>query len=65
MSLDLEYVLAELRKELDAVDAAIYSLERLDRAGSPRPGRSKDLETVGPTKGANRGYRTAAPGQDS
>jgi hypothetical protein len=65
MSVDLEYVLAELRKELDAIDAAISSLERLDRTGNPRLGRSKDLTAVGPTKGANRGYRTAAPGQDN
>jgi hypothetical protein len=64
MSMDLDYVLAELRKELDAVDAAIASLQRLDRAGNPRLGRSKDLKAVAPTKGANR-YRTASPGQDS
>jgi hypothetical protein len=65
MSVDLEYVLAELRKELDAVDAAIASLQRLDRSSNQGLGRSKDLTAVGPTKGANRAYRTASPGQDT
>jgi len=33
--MDLENVLAALRKERDAIEAAILSLERLSRAGEP------------------------------
>jgi|HubBroStandDraft_5_1064220.scaffolds.fasta_scaffold2962502_1 hypothetical protein len=64
MSVDLEYVLAELRKELIAIDQAIASLERLERSGNPRVARAKDLSAVHPTKGTNHGYRTATPGQE-
>jgi hypothetical protein len=35
--MDLKYVLAELRRERDAIDAAIVNLERLQRLGRPIP----------------------------
>jgi hypothetical protein len=37
MTMDLEYVLAQLRRERDAIAAAIDNLERLGRFGGPIP----------------------------
>jgi hypothetical protein len=50
MIMDLEYVLAELRKERDAIEAAIANLERLGRPGNPIPNRA----SVIPTNGTHR-----------
>lgn len=57
--MDLEKILAQLRKEREALDEAIFSLERL---GRPRglPGRPPDLATKSPTNGANGNHRTAS-----
>lgn len=58
--MNLENVLIQLRKERQALDEAIFSLERLRRPGS-LPGRSPDLATKSPTNGANGNHRTASP----
>jgi hypothetical protein len=65
--MDLEKVLAELRKERAAIDAAISSLERLDRPGNLRPGLPLGLAAKSPTNGANGHRRSAvlAPGEES
>jgi len=62
--MDLEKVLAELRKERDALDQAIISLERLARAGRPAPGRPPGIAAKSPTSSANGNHRSAgqAPG---
>jgi hypothetical protein len=53
--MDVEGILAELRKELDAIEAAILTLERLHRPANPRPDRRLDCSTSSRTEGAN-GY---------
>jgi len=62
---DLEYVLAELRKELDGIEAAILSLKRLRRPGNPRLDRRLDLSTRSRTNGANGFLRNSAPEESS
>jgi hypothetical protein len=59
--MDLEHVLAELRKERDALDAAIRSLERLDRVGRGDPGHWPDLRAGSPTNGATSRPASLAP----
>jgi hypothetical protein len=62
---DLERVLAELRNERDAIDAAIFSLERLARPGKPGPGRPLDSATRRHTDGTNGFHRNLAPEESS
>ena len=45
--MDLEYVLAELRRERDAINAAIVNLEGLGRPGKPIPDRPPAFPTNG------------------
>jgi hypothetical protein len=45
--MDLKYVLAELRRERDAIDAAIVNLERLQRLGKPTPDRPAAVPSNG------------------
>jgi hypothetical protein len=47
IAMDLKYVLAELRRERDAIEAAIANLERLDRAGDSLSVRSSNVSTNG------------------
>jgi hypothetical protein len=61
--MNLEYVLSELRKELDAIDQAIVSLERLNRSGNLSATRPFDMAARNGSKGAKDRYRTAAPGE--
>lgn len=61
----LENVIAELRKELVALDAAIRSLEGLLRPGSQATVRTFDLATTTHTNGANRVYRSLTTGKSS
>jgi hypothetical protein len=68
--MDLERVLAELRKERDAIESAIFSLERLGRSGNTSPGRHPGLAAKSPTNGVNGNHgnhRSAslAPGEES
>jgi hypothetical protein len=58
--MDLEKVLAELRRERDTIEAAILSLERLGRPGNLRPGRLPDLAARSPTNGADGNHRSAS-----
>jgi hypothetical protein len=51
--MDLEYVLAELRKEREAIDAAIVNLERMARVGRPVNAAPKRVPAV-PTNGFHR-----------
>ena len=62
--MDLERVLAELRKERDAIDAAILSLERLEHVGT-QAAHSSELSARKPTKGSNGAYRTQGQGESS
>jgi hypothetical protein len=55
MIMDLEYVLAELRRERDAIDAAIANLEGLGRPGRPIPDRPPAI----PTNGFHRNLKEA------
>jgi hypothetical protein len=66
MSMDLRYVLAELKKERDAIGAAIVSLERLDRpgndrSGNPGPGRRLNLAAKSIANHANSNCRQSSP----
>lgn len=65
--MDLEKVLAELRKERDAIDAAIFSLERLARPGNTSQIRLPSLAAKSPTNGLNGNHRSAslARGEES
>lgn len=69
--MDLEKVLAELRAQRDAIDAAIFSLERLGRPGKPGPGRPPGrppgLAAKSPTKAVNGNHRSASltPAEES
>ncbi len=63
--MDLENVLAELRKERDALDAAISSLERLDRVGKPSAVHSSELAAYKLTNGANGAHRNPGPRESS
>jgi hypothetical protein len=62
--MDLESVLLQLRQERDKIDAAILSLERLNRPGDLGPGRRDDLAAKSRINGLNGNHRTAdmAPG---
>jgi hypothetical protein len=46
-AMDFKYVLAELRRERDAIEAAIANLERLDRPGDSLRERSPNVSTNG------------------
>lgn len=59
--MDLENVLDELRRERDAIDAAILSLERLNRVGLPGAARLSDWAARKPKNGANGVYRNLSP----
>ena len=63
--MDLEYVLGELRKELDSIETAISSLERLRRRGNQGLDRRLDLSTRSRTNGANGFLRNSAPEESS
>jgi hypothetical protein len=63
--MDLEKVLAELRKERDAIDAAILSLERLDRRNTPGTVHVSHLAVGKPKNGINGVYRNPGPGESS
>jgi hypothetical protein len=58
--MDLEKVLVQLRQERQALDEAIFSLERL---GGPVNllGRLPDSAAKSPTNGANGYHRPATP----
>jgi hypothetical protein len=55
--MDLKNVLIQLRKERDAIDAAIISLERLYRRANRTPARLLDLAPKSAANGAAGGYR--------
>ena len=59
--MDVEGILAELRKELDAIEAAILTLERLHRPVNPRPDRRLDYSTSSRTEGANGYHKNPEP----
>jgi hypothetical protein len=63
--MDLEKVLAEMRHERDAIDAAILSLERLSRPGKPGTGRPLDSAPKSHTDGTNGFHRSLAPEESS
>ena len=63
--MDVEGILAELRKELDAIEAAILSLERLCRSATLRPDRRLDRFTRSRTEGANGFDKNPEPVQIS
>ena len=63
--MDLDKVLAELRNERDAIDAAIFSLERLGRPGKPAPGRPLESAMRNHTDGANGFHRSLAQEESS
>jgi hypothetical protein len=53
--MDIERVLAQLREERQAIDAAIVSLERLEHGRHRGPGRPPDLVVKNSPNGANHG----------
>jgi hypothetical protein len=59
--MDLPNVLAELRRERDALDVAIFNLERLENAGNPGSGRASNGVSQSITNGASRGYSAPTP----
>ena len=64
-NVDVEGILGELRKELDAIEAAILSLERQYRPANLRPDGRFDCSTRSRTKGENGFHRNAEPEQIS
>ncbi len=63
--MDVEGILAELRKELDGIEAAILSLERLYRTANLRPDRRLDCFKRSRTEGANGFDKNPEPEQIS
>ena len=61
MTMDLKDVLAQLRGERDALDAAIANLERLEYGRHRSPGRPPGFLTKGATNGINHGPRPVSP----
>ena len=63
--MDLKNVLAQLRGERDALEAAISNLERLEQDRRRGPGRPPSLVTKSPTNGTNHAYSllNSAPGE--
>ena len=61
MPLDLRNVLAQLREERDALDAAISNLERLYRDRHRGPGSLSGLVTKSFTNGTNQGHSSLSP----
>jgi hypothetical protein len=59
--MDLERMLAQLRRERDAIDVAILNLELLTRAGKPRLNRSTECSTNSHTNGPNGSYKNLPP----
>ena len=59
--MDVEGILAELRKELTRLNAAILTLERLHRPANPRPDRRLDCSTTSRTEGANGYHKNPEP----
>jgi hypothetical protein len=64
--MDLRAVLAELRQERDAIEAAIAQLERLEHSGRHGAARPLGLTTKGlaaksPLNGANGSFRPPLP----
>jgi hypothetical protein len=59
--MDLRDVLAQLRGERDALDAAISNLERLEHERPRGPGRPPSLMTKSPTNGTNHGHSALNP----
>ena len=55
--MDVKSILAQLRQERDAIDAAISQLERLDNAVHRGPGRPPGATTKGRVNGADVRYR--------
>jgi hypothetical protein len=55
--MDLTKVLSELRKERDAIDAAISNLERLGQGGRRGAGFPPVLVAKSTSNGANHGCR--------
>ena len=62
--MDLENVLDELRRERDAIDAAILSLERLNRVGLPGAARLSDWAARKPKNGELLCTPESEPGRD-
>jgi hypothetical protein len=63
--MDLEKVLAEMRHERDAIDAAILSLERLRRPSKLGPGRPLDSAPKSHADGTNGFHRNLAQEESS
>ena len=63
--MDLNNVLAQLRDERDALDAAISNLERLEHDRHRSPGRQPGLVTKSSTNGTSNGHSllNPAPGE--
>jgi hypothetical protein len=59
--MDLKDVLAQLRDERDALDAAISNLERLEHNRLRSPGRPPSLVTKSSTNGTNHGHSLLNP----
>jgi len=63
--MDVEGILGELRQELDAIEAAILSLEHLYRPANLSPDRRLDCSTRSRTEGTNGFHRNPEPEQIS
>jgi hypothetical protein len=59
--MDVERVLSELRKERDAIEAAIFNLERVARPGNLGPRRLPDSAPRSRTSGVNGFHTNLAP----
>jgi len=64
--MDLKNVLAQLRDERDALDAAISNLQRLEHERHRAPGRPPSLVTKSSSNGTNHGHSplNPAPGEE-
>jgi len=58
--MDLPNILAQLRKEREALDVVIANLERLEQAGHRGPGRPPNI-VKSASNGINRGYTLPGP----
>jgi hypothetical protein len=59
--MNLEGVLAQLREERDALDAAISNLERLEHSQRRGPSRPRRFVTTSPTNGTNHRHQPPGP----
>jgi hypothetical protein len=61
LSMDLARILADLRRERDAIDVALLNLEQLARIRKQGTNRPTHFSTKGHTNGTNGSYENLTP----